>query len=138
MLLAMAMRLSWSTAPVSLSDCIGGNLLDLIKRQKEPIKEMEVRRYLQEMCRGVRVLHALNIVHGNIKPENILVNSDGRAKVGDYLMDERLGAAQESAANYVSPETLQGSPASRAMDIWALGCVLYELCYFKVEFIYKW
>eukprot|EP00826_Nyctotherus_ovalis_P028471 TRINITY_DN22494_c0_g2_i2.p1 TRINITY_DN22494_c0_g2~~TRINITY_DN22494_c0_g2_i2.p1 ORF type:complete len:145 (+),score=27.42 TRINITY_DN22494_c0_g2_i2:179-613(+) len=129
----MAMLSSWNIALVSPFDRIGGNLLDLIKSQKAPIKEMEVRRYLQEMCRGIRVLHALNIVHGNIKPENVLLNSDGRVKVGDYLMDERLGAAQESTISYISPEVLQGSPANKALDIWSLGCVLYELCYFKVE-----
>ena len=77
----------------------------------------------------------MNILHQNIKPENILLSSDKKIKVSDYLMNKLFAenkVPDEQVLNYTSPEQLKGSPASKASDIWSLGCILYEMCYSKV------
>jgi len=74
------------------------------------------------------------VIHQDIKPQNILLSEDNRVKLSDFGL--RQVFIQEELANdspcYKSPEVLEGKPYSKSSDVWALGCVLYELCYFEV------
>ena len=55
---------------------------------EKPKPENEIKDYFRGICKAVRYLHSVNILHQNIKPENILLNSDRKIKVSDYLMNK--------------------------------------------------
>jgi len=80
--------------------------------------------------RGLVAAHAAGIVHGDIKPDNILIDHDGRALVGDFglaraIADDAAGGVVGTPA-YMAPELLRGEPATPASDQYALAVTVYE------------
>lgn len=91
-------------------------------------------RQLLPVCDALAYAHRKGVVHGDIKPQNILIDESGSARLTDF------GAARLASANgdspvqrpggslpYMSPQLLDGQPAQISDDVYALGCVLYEL-----------
>lgn len=94
------------------------------------------RFYLAEIVEAVEYLHSKNIIHRDLKPENILILSSGHLKLTDFGTaayaevggdDVDLRNSFVGTAEYVSPEVLQDQNATKACDIWALGCILFSL-----------
>ena len=121
---------------------IGGDLRKLITSHHESgttIPEERIIGWLGNIARGLEYLHANKVVHGDIKSTNILLDSEGRAKIADFgtmriLSHTKSRAqAQGGTTGSTSPEMCEGKPYGTPTDIWALGCVLYELCMLKVS-----
>ena len=102
---------------------------------------MEIVRLASDICDGLTYIHDNGIVHGDLKPPNVLLEKSGRAKITDLgrasrVSGERLPGTRMSRAptsrrvttpEYMAPELWEGGPASVQTDIYALGCILYEL-----------
>lgn len=88
-----------------------------------------------QVTEALKASYQLDVVHGDIKPSNLLVDRLGTVKLSDFGLARRMDLNEESDAglrgtpNYLSPEVLSGSPPSRRSDMYALGITLYELTY---------
>ena len=131
------MRSSWSGQ--------GPTLADRIARRAIPISEtLEIVRQIAD---ALEAAHEHGIVHRDLKPANVKLRPDGNVKVLDFGLaksvhlsntpvkrDEVIPAASLTTpgvilgtAAYMSPEQARGKEADRRADIWALGCVLFEM-----------
>jgi len=109
----------------------GWDLKQLIKAQA-PLPVDEVIEIANQICSAVEFAHQRNIIHRDIKSQNIIITPQGQAKVTDFGI-ARAGAAGMTqtgsvmgTAEYISPEQAQGIEVGKATDIYSLGIVLYE------------
>ncbi|MXY53471.1 MAG: bifunctional protein-serine/threonine kinase/phosphatase [Gammaproteobacteria bacterium] len=104
----------------------------------------EVRRLVGEIARALRAFQRLQMVHRDLKPDNVMVGRDGNAKIIDFGtayaqgFDELSSAVREThpvgSVGYVAPECLLGQGATHAADIYALGIVTYEMLTGKLPY----
>ncbi|CAB4001600.1 3-phosphoinositide-dependent kinase 1 [Paramuricea clavata] len=93
--------------------------------------------YSGEIIAALEHLHGLGIIHRDLKPENILLSEDMHIKITDFGTAKILGSPDQSGqagrnsfvgtAQYVSPELLTDKKACKSSDLWALGCIIYQL-----------
>lgn len=103
-----------------------------LTRPARPSSRVDVLRSVAGAARGAHALHEVGMPHRSIRPGNIVLSED-RARLSDVGISHLLspgqtvtGAAQMGAIDYLAPEVVQGQPASRATDIWALGATLHK------------
>jgi serine/threonine protein kinase len=86
-----------------------------------------------EILRGLEYLHSRAIIYGDLKPENVLVHASSHVKLADFGSARRCEECKEpgrieGTVDYLSPEVINGAaPVSFASDLWAFGCVLYQI-----------
>ncbi len=119
----------------------GENLKQAIERTG-PLPERRVVELGIQVADALAFAHAHGIVHRDVKPQNILIDGSGEAKVTDFgiarTLDVERGVTQTGTvlgtSNYLSPEQAEGSPVTPASDVYSLGVVLYELLTGDVPF----
>ncbi|XP_030659312.1 serine/threonine-protein kinase Nek9 isoform X3 [Nomascus leucogenys] len=130
-----------TTLLIELEYCNGGNLYDKILRQKDKLFEEEmVVWYLFQIVSAVSCIHKAGILHRDIKTLNIFLTKANLIKLGDYGLAKKLNSEYSMAETlvgtpyYMSPELCQGVKYNFKSDIWAVGCVIFELLTLKRTF----
>lgn len=119
----------------------GPTLTRWLDRKRPSVEEATL--LFRGIVAGVAAAHARGLVHRDLKPDNVLIDAaaDSRPRITDFGMARELGqritrtGAIIGTPAYMAPEQLRdASRAGPAADIWALGCILYELCCQAVAF----
>jgi serine/threonine-protein kinase len=119
----------------------GENLKELLIRTGP----LPIRRAIEialQVARGLAFAHGHGLVHRDVKPQNVLLNGEGEAKVTDFgiarSLDVKHGMTQTGTvlgtSNYIAPEQANGRPVEQRTDVYSLGVVLYELLTGEVPF----
>ena len=106
-----------------ISDC---------KVQNKSIEVENIISIVLDICNGFEEIHRKKIIHRDLKPENLFMTNDNKIKIGDFGISKQLkntihGYSFGGTFNYTSPEILQKIPFTNKIDIWSLGCILYEI-----------
>ena len=107
-----------------------GSLYDLLHNQTLEIEGELVLPILRDIAQGVRFLHAAEpqVIHGDIKAQNILVDSKFRAKVADFGLSQKKRIGATGTPLWMAPELLRGESENTAMsDVYSFGIILYEV-----------
>ena len=96
--------------------------------------------WFAQICMGIKHVHDKNILHRDLKSQNIFVTKSNLIKLGDFGISRVLSNSQSKAHSvvgtpyYLAPELIRESPYSFAADIWSLGVLLYEICALRPPF----
>lgn len=117
-------------------------LFDVAKKSGHPVPLDVLLRILADACAGLHSAHELrgedgrllDVVHRDVSPQNLLVNTAGVAKVIDFGIAKALDRAAEQTrvgllkgkVEYSAPEAVRMKPCDRRVDVWALGVILYQ------------
>ena len=129
----------------------GGSLHSLIAEFKS-VPATTAKRYLRDTLKGLQYLHGEDIVHRDIKPQNVLILIDGSCKLTDFGTSQRLSklsstSTTEGTPQYMSPEASKGR-AEKASDVWSFGILMAQLltgelpwpddgCFIPMRFLYR-
>ena len=127
-----------STLHIIMEYCEKGDLSQILKKQ--PLNESKIWKFFIQICIGLEYLHSRQILHRDIKTLNIFLSADDSVRIGDLgvakIMNNTAAFAQTQVGSpyYLSPELCEEKPYNNKSDVWALGCVLYEMCTGKHPF----
>jgi len=128
--------------PVIVMEYVDGQSLDAVL-QSGPMIASEVVGLGRQIALGMAAAHSSGIVHGDLKPANLLVTHRGTVKITDFGLSRRALPSQDSDKTqdwiyategkiagtpaYMSPEQSRGEPATAKSDVFSLGAVFYEM-----------
>ena len=122
--------------PVLCMELIKGGDLRQVTKGKRQLTFEQCLTLIIQVCQGLHYAHGLQVIHRDIKPANILIDEHGHARITDFGIAKILGADMSTVTRsgaiactfaYSSPEYLQRGEYSPRSDVFAVGCVLYEL-----------
>jgi serine/threonine-protein kinase len=120
--------------PYFVMELVQGQSLDRFLREHGGPLELDAAiKLVDQACQGISAIHGARTVHRDIKPGNLLVDRDGRLRIGDLGLaasyrDERTLREVVGTPGYMAPEILRGEgDATPLSDLYSLGCVAYEL-----------
>ena len=121
--------------------CDKGDLSQAIRNQMGRfLPENKIWKFFIQMCLGLEFIHSKKILHRDIKSMNVFLVRDDNIRIGDLGVAKVLANTAAFAHTmvgtpyYLSPELCEEKPYNVKSDVWALGCVLYELCTLKHPF----
>jgi serine/threonine-protein kinase len=127
--------------PYIVFEYIEGRTLKRRIQEEGGLPVDEAVAYAIEIGRGLTAAHARKLVHRDVKPQNVLIDPDGRAKVTDFGIARSLEQKGMTATgrvlgttDYVSPEQAMGEDVDERSDVYSLGVVLYEMLTGDVPF----
>jgi eukaryotic-like serine/threonine-protein kinase len=118
----------------------GGNLYTLI--ELGPLPAAESVRITLELSDALAQAHHIDIIHRDIKPQNVLLTPEGVPKLSDFGIARLLGAATNltqsgvmiGTPHYMSPEAWSGEPPDAQADVWSLGVMVYQMVSGRLPF----
>src|SRR5262245_38636566 len=134
-------------APYLVSELLEGRTLrEEMNPDRSGLPVRKATDYALQIANGLAAAHGKGVIHRDLKPENIFVTNDGRVKILDFglaklrenpkspvdaealtLTDSTEPGRVMGTPAYMSPEQVRGEPADHRSDIFAFGCVLYEM-----------
>ena len=117
--------------------CEYGDLRKIInefKTKGKSFSKIWIYYLLNNICLGLKEIHEKHIIHRDLKPENLFFKNDLSLMIGDFGVAKQLQNGNVHAntligtLDYMAPEILRREKYSNKVDIYALGCILYELC----------
>ncbi len=122
-----------------LMDLLEGSTLDMWHTHEEPLHPAQAVTIIHQACLGLAEAHAMGIVHRDVKPENVFIESDGHIKMLDFGLARSWDGSPVVGVNatdahmvvgtphYSQPEQLQTRVLTPASDVYSLATMLYEL-----------
>ena len=116
--------------------CDNSDLWDFIKKYKKDgklIHESIIYIIVLDICKGLKEIHSKNLIHRDLKPENLFISKDYKIKIGDFgiskILINTIHARTEYVGTgyYMAPEIYKNEEYTNKIDIWSLGCIIYEL-----------
>nr|XP_054751079.1 serine/threonine-protein kinase Nek4-like isoform X2 [Lytechinus pictus] len=121
--------------------CDGGDLYTRLKQQKTvALEERQVVEWFVQIAMALQYMHERNILHRDLKTQNIFLTKSKIIKVGDLGIARVLEGNNDMATTligtpyYMSPELFSNRPYNHKSDVWALGCCVYEMTTLKHAF----
>ena len=112
----------------------GHNLADMLEgvNREKPLSYQRILHWAQQILLGLETIHAANVIHGDIKPLNVLINVEGNAKLVDFGTSRRLEdvwvwTKRQGTEAYWAPEVAFEEKRSLVSDIYSVGIMLYEM-----------
>merc|ERR1719486_363462 len=121
----------------------GGDLFTRIQKAKKSMTkfpEQQILRWFTQALLALKFIHDKHILHRDLKSQNFFLMSNGKLKIGDFgiakVLDSTAAFAKTTIGTpyYLSPEICQERPYSWSSDVWAMGCILYEMAALRVPF----
>jgi serine/threonine-protein kinase len=121
--------------PYIVMEYVDGQTLREIVKTEGPMSQQRVIEVMADVCAALDFSHKHSIIHRDVKPANIMINRAGAVKVMDFGIARALGEGQNvtqtaaviGTAQYLSPEQARGEAVDARSDVYAAGCVLFEL-----------
>jgi beta-lactam-binding protein with PASTA domain/predicted Ser/Thr protein kinase len=126
-------RGEWDGTYYIAMEYLPGRSLKAVVREGGPLDPAAAIDIVIQILHAARFAHRRGVIHRDLKPHNVILDEEGRAKVTDFgiaragASDMTLTGSIMGTAQYLSPEQAQGQAVSAASDIYAVGIVLYEL-----------
>lgn len=117
----------------------GGDLLDFINSRRY-LSETTARAFFVDLTNGLAACHGMNVVHRDLKCENLLLDSQLRLKLSDFGFARTIEKGKSldtycGSYAYAAPEVIQGEPYNgEAADVWSMGVILYAMVVGKLPF----
>ena len=132
----------YNNLPYIVTEFVRGQTIRDVLDYKRCFSLNESCSIMMQLCDAVHEIHSKNIVHRDIKPQNIYYSSDGSIKLGDFGISILLGSGMNVSENrkimgtaqYLAPELVYGEKPTFQSDIFAMGITLFELLTGRVPF----
>jgi len=133
-------RGEWDGTSYIAMEFLGGRTLKQVIVEEAPLDPVRAIDLAAQILRAARFAHKRGVIHRDLKPHNVIVDAEGRAKVTDFGI-ARAGASDMTqtgsimgTAQYLSPEQAQGHAVTPQSDLYSIGIVLYEMLTGRLPF----
>ena len=118
--------------------CSEGDLGKLLKDLKDSgrnLNEQTIWNIFFQMCQAIKICHSREqrMIHRDLKPSNIFLDENMTVKLGDFGLSKVMTGSVFATTHvgtpyYMAPELIEDQTYNEKIDIWAIGCILYEMC----------
>lgn len=121
-----------SGQPYMVMELVTGGRVNELFSRTQPMDEEKLLGIAADVAEGLKAAAEVGLVHGDIKPENILLDQKGTAKIADFGLAQFVNAQKErgeiwGTPYYISPERARGNKADQRSDIYSFGATLYHM-----------